>query len=166
MNPLDLQHQVRELVEPSIERLGYELVAVEWLTGQQGRILRLSIDRPGGISPQDCATVSEAISPVLDESDPIASRYHLEVSSPGIDRPIQLARDFTRFTGYRAKLKLIEGPPRRRYTGALRGLDGDEVLIEVDGTEHRVALDTIERAHLVLDLDEFQKLAEARHDDQ
>jgi len=167
MNATDLQHRVRALVEPSVERLGYDLVAVEWLGGVQGRILRLSIEAPGaGISADDCARVSEAISPLLDEADPIEGAYRLEVSSPGIDRPVQRPEDFARFVGYRIKLRLVEGHPRRRYTGELRGLEEGDVIVRVDGVDRRVALESVQRANLVLDLDEYQKLAEARHDDQ
>lgn len=167
MNALDLQHRVRALVEPSVERLGYDLVAVEWLGGSQGRLLRLSIEAPGGgITADDCARVSEAISPILDEDDPIDGPYHLEVSSPGIDRPVQRPEDFARFAGYRIKLRLVEGHPRRRYAGELRGLEDGDVVVRVDGVDHRVALESVQRANLVLDLDEYQKLAEAHHDDQ
>lgn len=184
MHPLDIQHKVRAVVEPSVERLGYDVVAVEWLGGGYGRILRISIERqlrlisqPGdsqsgdpqpapGITPEDCARVSEAVSPILDEADPIEGKYVLEISSPGIDRPVQRPQDYARFVGYRLKLRLIEGHPRRRYTGELRGLEDDEIVVQVDGTDHRIALDTVERANLVLSLDEYQSLAEARHDDQ
>lgn len=167
MNALDLQHRIRELVEPSLERLGYELVAVEWLGGTQGRILRLSIEAPGsGISADDCARVSDAISPLLDEEDPVDGRYVLEVSSPGIDRPVQRPEDFERFAGYRIKLRLVEGHPRRRYAGELRGFEEGDVIVRVDGVDHRIALESVQRANLVLDLEEYQNLAEARHDDQ
>lgn len=166
MNPYDLQTQLRELVEPSVERLGYELVAIEWLGGAQGRILRVSIDRAEGIDADDCGRVSEALSPVLDEADPIEGRYVLEVSSPGIERPVQRPGDFARFAGYRVKIRLVEGHPRRRFTGTLGAVEGDEIVVRVDGVDHRLRLDTIERANLVLTLDEYQGLAEARHDDQ
>lgn len=164
VSTIDIQQQVRELLEPSVERLGYDLVAVEWLGGAQGRILRVSIDAPGGISAEDCGLVSEILSPLLDESDPIEGRYNLEVSSPGIERPVQRRQDFERFVGFRIKLRLIEGPPRRRYTGELVGLDGDEVVVRVDGAEHSIPLETIERANLVLTLDEYQSLAPAQAD--
>lgn len=154
-----LQRTIRELVEPTIVRLGFDLVAVEWSGDQRGRVLRLSIDAPGGVSAEDCARVSEQISPLLDAADPIESRYNLEVSSPGIDRPVQRRVDFERFRGYRVRLKLHEGPPRRRYVGIIGPIDEDELLLSVDGTEHRIPLDLIESARLVLTLDEYQKLA-------
>jgi ribosome maturation factor RimP len=151
-----LETRVRLLVEPVVERLGYDLVAVEW----GGRVLRLSIDAPGGIDADDCGRVSEQVSPMLDAEDPIPARYTLEVSSPGITRPVQRRVDFERFRGFRIKIQLTEGPPRRRYTGIIGPVDGDEVVVSVDGTEHRIALDLVERAHLSLTLEEYEKLAE------
>lgn len=144
-------------MEATVARLGFDLVAVEW-TGTG--VLRLSIDRPGGIAADDCVAVSQAISPLMDAADPITGRYTLEVSSPGIDRPVERVDDFKRFTGFRAKLKLQPGHERRRYTGSLRGVEADELLVEVDGTVHRIFLDAIEQCHLVLDLETYQKLAE------
>jgi len=155
-----LEQQIRALAEPTVARLGFDLVAVEWGSGRQGPLLRLSIDRAGGVSAHDCAAVSEQLSPLLDAADPITSSYHLEVSSPGIERPVQRRQDFERFLGYRVRIRLSEGPPRRRYTGVIGSLDGDELVLLVDGQEHRIPLDLVERAHLVLDLDEYQKLAE------
>lgn len=155
MHPLELQKHVRKIIEPTLSRLGIDVVAVEW----RGGILKLSIDKDGGVSMQDCVLVTHSVSPLLDEDDPIAGRYRLEVGSPGIDRPVQREADFVKFSGYRAKIRLVEGYPRRRYTGTLKGVDGDDVLVEADGTEHRLSFDSIERAELVLDLDEYQRLA-------
>ncbi|MCB9694243.1 MAG: ribosome maturation factor RimP [Alphaproteobacteria bacterium] len=166
MLPSELVHTVRELIEPAVQRLGFDLVAVEWVGDTRGPILRVSIDNPHGVAAKDCAQVSRYIEPLLDESDPIESAYKLEVSSPGIDRPVQRLADFARFEGYRVKIRLEEGHPRRRYTGRLAGVDGDEIKVEVDGVEHVIRHDTIQRAQLVLDLDEYQKIAEVLHDDE
>lgn len=166
MNPHELRQSVRTLVEPSIQRLGYDLVAVEWLGDAQGPILRISIDSPDGVHAKDCSTISRYIEPLLDEADPIESSYTLEVSSPGIDRPVQRLADFARFEGFRCRIRLEEGHPRRRYSGVLRGVDEDEILVEVDGVVHRLVHDTIDRAHLVLDIDEFNRIAEVLHDDE
>lgn len=168
----DFRHRIRALVEPAVQRLGYDLVAVEWLTDVRGPILRISIDAPGGVGIHDCTRVSHAVSALLDAEDPIESSYQLEVSSPGIDRPVQRREDFERFNGYRAKVRLYEGHARRRFTGVLAGVDGDMARIVVDGQEHRFPIDAVERAHLVLDLDEYQALAgdggalEEKADDQ
>ena len=159
MQPFDLQHRVRDLVEATIQRMGFDLVAVEWTTSGRIGLLRLSIDGSGGITASDCATVSRAVEPLLDADDPIQGRYRLEVSSPGIERPVQRLQDFERFRGYKLRLRLEKGPPRRRYTGVLEGVDGDEVLLRADDTLHRFHQDTIERAHLDLTLEEYQALS-------
>ncbi len=166
MIPNELKSRVRELIEPSIQRLGFDLVAVEWVGDTRGPILRVSIDHREGIAAANCAEVTRYISPLLDESDPIDSPYTLEVSSPGIDRPVQRLSDFVRFDGKRVRVRLEEGHPRRRYRGVLRGVDGDEVKVEVDGVVHAIRHDTIDRAHLILDLDEYENLAEVLHDDE
>lgn len=157
MDRLTLRLDVRQAIEPTVARLGYDLVAIEW-TGN--RVLRISVDKPGGFGADDCSLVSQHISPLLDAADPIEGRYTLEVSSPGIDRPVERREDFLRFTGYRAKVKLAAGAARRRYTGDLAGVEEDELLITVDGTTHRIFLDNIEHCHLVLDLDQYQRLSE------
>lgn len=159
MSPRTLESKVRTLIEPTVVRLGFDLIAVEWSGGRQGPILRVSIDAPAGVNADDCALVSEHLSPLLDAEDPIASSYHLEVSSPGIERPVQRRQDFERFVGYRVRIQLSEGPPRRRYVGVIGLLDGDELRLSVDGAEHRIPLDLIERAHLVLSLDEYSALS-------
>ena len=167
MNANDLRQHLRALLEPSVARLGFDLVAVEWLGGSHGSILRLSIDGENGINADDCGLVSATVSPVLDAEDPIETAYNLEVSSPGMERPVQRLEDFDRFVGFRIKIRLVEGHPRRRFTGSLLGRDGDEITVKVDGVDHRILLDNIERANLVLDLAQYQELAKGnRHDDQ
>ena len=161
MDPYTLQRQIRSLVESEIQRLGHDLVAVEWTGGGGRGILRLSVDSPEGTTAGSCARISRAIEPLLDAADPIASAYTLEVSSPGIDRPVQRISDFARFAGYTVRIRLEAGPPRRRYTGAIVGVDDDDVLVECDGEEHRFHIDTIERAHLVLSVEEFLALGAA-----
>lgn len=166
MDASDLQHRIRQLLEPAVERLGFDLVAVEWLGAQHGRVLRLSVEKSGGVSAGDCTRVSHYVSPVLDEADPIASAYVLEVSSPGIDRPVQRFADYQRFIGFRVKIRLVDGHPRRRYTGRIVQVEDQLVHVEVDGVVHPVAFEAIERANLVMDLDEYQQLAEVSNDDQ
>jgi ribosome maturation factor RimP len=157
---LDLPRQMRTVFEPTLEGLGFDLVAVEWLADTRSPILRVSIDAEGGISAEDCALVSRHLSQILDERDPISTRYRLEVSSPGIERPVQRLSDFRRFGGFRAKIRLMEGEPRRRMTGVLRGVVGEVVRVEVDGKVLEFPVDRVERAHLVLELEEYQRLAD------
>ena len=109
-----LESQVREIIEPTVRRLGYDLVAVEVIGARGNPILRVSIDKPGGISADDCALVSERVSPELDADDPFTTSYQLEVSSPGIDRPVQRMADFARFVGFRVRLRCSAGAVRRR----------------------------------------------------
>lgn len=141
--------------------MGYELVAVEWLPSGRST-LRLSVDSPNGFGIDDAIRVNQRVSLLLDESDPLPGAYTLEVSSPGIDRPVQRAADFVRFAGKRAKLVLVEGLPRRRYSGVLGGMDGDEVIITVEGETFRLPFSDVDRAHLVLDLAEYAELAPRR----
>lgn len=144
---------VREVVEPIIEELGLELVEVTY-GNEQGRwILRLTIDGPDGIGHEECQRVSEAVDGPLDEADPVPGSYYLEVSSPGLDRPLVKPEHFVRFAGNKVRIRTqvpIDG--RRNWTGQLKGLDGDKVLIAVDGgPETALPLDQIARARLVPD---------------
>jgi ribosome maturation factor RimP len=142
-----------KLLEPVLESLGYELVELEFHPQGRGSLLRVFIDREGGVNLDDCEKVSRQISAVMDVEDPIPSAYTLEVSSPGLDRPLRKHSDYTRFAGKQAKLELLiprEG--RRRFTGVLRGLESDEVLIEVDEVTHRLPLGEIAKARLVPEL--------------
>jgi ribosome maturation factor RimP len=146
------------LVEPLLVREGYELVAIE-VTGTGPRtILRLFIDKPGGVTLDDCASVSEAVDAMLDVEDPFESSYTLEVSSPGLDRPLRKPADYQRFAGKRAKLKTfgpVEGAGSRKvFDGTLLGLEGELVRIVVDGTPFTVPLSSIAKANLVWSFDD------------
>jgi ribosome maturation factor RimP len=139
------------LLRDEVELLGYELVAVE-LTGQGkgGMLLRIYIDHEDGVNLDDCVQVSHQVSGVLDVEDPIRENYRLEVSSPGLDRPLVEEAHFVRFAGHRARIKTrskIEN--RHRFTGMLKGVDERVVLLEDDGVVYRLPLDEIESARLV-----------------
>jgi len=145
---------VRQLVEPIVEDLGLELVEVTY-GNEQGRwILRLTIDGPEGIGHEECRRVSEAVDGPLDEADPVPGSYYLEVSSPGLDRPLVKPEHFVRFAGERVRIRTavpIDG--RRNWTGRLNGLDGDKVLLTVDGgQEAALPLEQMAGARLVPDL--------------
>ncbi|ABM62515.1 ribosome maturation factor RimP [Halorhodospira halophila] len=144
---------LHSLLEPTVTGLGYELVGVE-LTGAKGnRTLRVYIDTPAGIRLEDCEAVSHQVSGLLDVEDPIEGAYNLEVSSPGLDRPIFKSADYDRFSGERIKLRLLElYEGRRRVKGVLLGLDGEFVRVrDVDGVELRIPLELIDRARLDLE---------------
>ncbi|ARE40657.1 hypothetical protein RGUI_2516 [Rhodovulum sp. P5] len=131
-----IDRRLAEILTPVIEGMGFELVRVR-LMGGKTKTLQVMAERPeGGIEVDDCAEISIAISAVMDVEDPIEDAYTLEVSSPGIDRPLTRLKDFETWDGYEAKLEtaeLIDG--RRRFKGVLAGVEGNEVLIEIDGPE-------------------------------
>ena len=158
----DLQNRLFEIVEPTVVRLGCELVAVE-IRGVDGRrTIRISVDSEEGLTMGLCADVNRALSAMLDVEDPIDGAYDLEVSSPGIERPVQRWEDFVEFSkaGYRARIQLDKDfPGRRRYTGKLLEALDEQILINVDGTEFNVPFDRIERANLILELEEHQTLS-------
>ncbi|HKK14471.1 MAG TPA: ribosome maturation factor RimP [Gammaproteobacteria bacterium] len=138
------------LIEPAVNALGYELVGVEYKPNQ---LLRVYIDREQGITLDDCEAVSHQVSGLLDVEDPIPGHYQLEVSSPGLDRPLFKARDYERFVGHRVRVRLaapLQG--RRKFKGLLRGLRQEQVIIEEDGQEVCVPLESIEQARLVPDV--------------
>ncbi len=155
----EIERRVRDLVETSVEAEGYDLVAVILTTSSGRRALRLCIDRPGGVGMRDCARISRLLSPVLDVEDPVPGRYHLEVSSPGMDRPVQRLADFERFAGLQIKLRLAAGSGRKRARGKLCGVQGQDVLVRVDGQVVHHPLDHIERATLALSMEEYRELA-------
>ncbi len=134
--------QLRDIVRDGVEALGYELVGVELLTrAQGGHLLRVYIDRSDGIGLDDCERVSHQISGVLDVEDPIKSDYALEVSSPGLDRPLFEKAHFERFSGQVARVKLsaaLNG--RSNYKGVIVGIDGDAVLLKVEAESDAVRL--------------------------
>ena len=148
---LSAPEKLTELLRPVVESLGYELVGVELLErGPQGRLLRIYIDQAQGITVDDCGTVSHRVSGVLDVEDPIPGHYDLEVSSPGLDRPLFEAAHFERFKGCKARLKLrakVDG--RRKLVGILDGLEERQVLILEQGERYRIPLELIDSARLV-----------------
>ena len=139
------------LIEPVVEGMGYEVVDIEYKPHPTNGLLRIYIDKPDGILLEDCEVVSKQISGVLDVEEPISGHFNLEISSPGMDRPLRKPEDFKRFTGERIKVKLtvptLEG--QRNFTGKLLGLQGDDVALEMDGETHYLPLDSIDKARLV-----------------
>ena len=145
--------ELRKLIEPAVTVLGYELVGVEFIHGKSG-LLRVYIDHDDGIGVDDCKAVSYQVSGLLDVEDPIRGQYTLEVSSPGLDRPLFQARDYERFAGQQVKLRLsVPVAGRRRFKGTLLGLRDQQVVVKMDDEELLVPLHEIDQARLVPDYD-------------
>ena len=146
-----IDRRLAEIVTPTIEGLGYELVRIR-LMGGNTKTLQIMADRPeGGIDVEDCGKISVAVSAVLDVEDPIEEAYHLEVSSPGIDRPLTRLKDFEVWKGYEARIEtseLIDG--RKRFKGVIAGTEGDEVLIEIEEGTIGLKFDWLADAKLIL----------------
>jgi ribosome maturation factor RimP len=139
-----------ELIEPVVRGLGYELVGIEYNPGRGRGLLRVYIDQEEGITVDDCERVSHQLSGLLDVEDPIPGNYTLEVSSPGLDRPLFTKEHFERFRDNRAKIRMehpIEG--RSQFTGLLKGVQGDFVLLEVEDQCVALPLESIAKARLV-----------------
>jgi ribosome maturation factor RimP len=154
MREVAVAEKAREIVAPPIEGAGYEVVDVQWKHEPGGWVLRVFVDKPGGITHTDCERVSRELSAVLDVHDVIPHAYNLEVSSPGLERPLRTASHFRRFVGKRARVRLRQGVDgRRNYSGVIAGVDaeGRTVTLEVDGREHALPLDDLDRANLQLD---------------
>lgn len=145
--------RVRSIIEPGVHALGYELVDVE-LAGQgRNALLRIYIDQPDGVTVEDCAAVSRQVSAVLDVEDPIPGHYTLEVSSPGLDRPLRREEDFSRFKGALIHVRMLTPiMGRRNFTGRLLGYERESVVLEADTERYELALANIEKARLVPEL--------------
>jgi ribosome maturation factor RimP len=157
--------RVQALAEPLARSMDLELVDVEYLREGPSWILRLFIDRPGGVTLDDCTNFSRALGPALDVDDVVGTTYSLEVSSPGLERPLKKPADFERFSGKRVKVRtfaplaLGEAPPgapaakgQKSFQGILLGLKDDRVEIEADGKPLQIPLSAIAKAHLLAEL--------------
>lgn len=146
-----IDKRMASIVQPVIEDLGYELVRIRLMSGKS-TTLQIMAERPdGGIEVDDCAKISSEVSAILDVEDPIEAEYALEVSSPGIDRPLTRLKDFAAWEGFEAKIEtgeLIDG--QRRFKGMLRGVEGNEVLIEIQQGTIGLDFEWLTEAKLVL----------------
>lgn len=148
-----ISESLTALLEPVVTAMGYELVGVEYRPGRSEGLLRIYIDTDTGVTLDDCTRVSHQISGVLDVEDPIPGSFRLEISSPGLNRPLMKPADFDRFAGADVLVKLNElWEGRRKIRGTLRGLRDDHVLVEEEGATHAVPLDRIEKSNLVPDV--------------
>jgi ribosome maturation factor RimP len=147
--------ELKRLIRPAIEAMGFEFVGLEYLSNPKNRVVRIFIDRqPEGIDVEDCAAVSNEVSALLDVEDPVSGQYSLEVSSPGVERPLFEPAHFQRFVGEQAVVLLhapLEG--RRKLVGPIVEADDSAATIEVDGSRVTVAYDEVRRAHLKPDME-------------
>ena len=147
-----LADRIAALIEPSLTAMGYDLVRVQ-IDGKRQLRLQIMAERSdgSGMGVEDCAQLSRHISALLEVEDPIEGAYTLEVSSPGIDRPLTRPADYARFAGHIAKVELkYARDNRRRFTGTIKGLDGETVVLDTDEGSVSLPLAEIERAKLVL----------------
>jgi len=142
--------ELANLIEPTIEQLGYELSDLELKLGGRDGIVRVFIDKPEGVDLSDCEIVSRQSSAILNVEDRLPGHYRLEVSSPGLDRTLTKPAHFQRFLGEKVRVKLrfpVAG--RRNFRGTLRSADDEKIEIEVDGEPHSLQIATIESARLI-----------------
>ena len=149
---MQIRNDLHNMLEPVIEDLGFEVVRIS-LTGDRDKTLQVMIERKDRniITVDDCADASHAISAILDVEDPIKDNYALEVSSPGIDRPLVKLENFERFVGFEAKIetqKLIDN--RKRFKGKLVSVEGENIKIDIDGEEYEIPHSAITKAKLVI----------------
>ncbi len=162
-----IDRRMAEILVPVIENLGFEVVRIR-VQGGKTKTLQVMAERPeGGIDVDECAQISNAISVLLDVEDPLEDPYALEVSSPGIDRPLTRLKDFETFEGYEAKVETTDTiDNRRRFKGILAGVEGDEVLINLDENGETVTIglhfDLLSDAKLVLTDDLIKEMLKQR----
>jgi len=150
-----LRDTLTTLLQPVIESQGYDLWELEYAPGRGGAVLRIYIDTAShaGITVEDCERASRAVSEVLDTTDPIPGNYTLEVSSPGLDRPLRTARHFEPYVGETVMVEMVHlVDERRRFKGRLVAAGADTIEVEVDGRQHVLPLAGIRKAHLAPDV--------------
>jgi ribosome maturation factor RimP len=147
-----LVEQIEKLLTPSIEDLGFVVVQIKLMDGNKSRLLQIMAEKPDGTMTVDhCAEISNHVSAILDVEDIIPGMYRLEISSPGIDRPLVRRADYEAYLGHLAKIELtLPVAGRKRYTGVLRTLVGDTLTLEVDGKPVALELGDIQAAKLLL----------------
>lgn len=144
--------KIEAAITPSVTGMGFEIVQVKLMESRQSQTLQIMAERPdGSMSLDDCAMVSRQVSAVLDVEDLIPEAYRLEISSPGIDRPLVKLQDYTRYQGHLAKIEtVLPIAGRRRFSGSLAGVEGNTIHIQVDGKDYAIPFADIQTAKLVL----------------
>ena len=144
------EQKLTDMLRPAVEETGKELLGVEFISAGNNSVLRLFIDHENGIDVDDCAEVSRQVGAILDVEDPISSEYNLEVSSPGVDRPLFELSHFQQVIGETINVKLsmpLNG--RRKFKGLLAAIENDTLIIEVDGIDYELVINNVDKANLV-----------------
>lgn len=144
------EQKLTDMLRPAVEETGKELLGVEFVSAGNNSVLRLFIDHESGIDVDDCAEVSRQVGAILDVEDPISSEYNLEVSSPGIDRPLFELSHFQQVIGETINVRLslpLNG--RRKFKGVLNAIENDTLIVEVDGIEYELVSNNVDKANLV-----------------
>jgi ribosome maturation factor RimP len=145
-----IDNRLTEMLEPAVEAAGFELVGIEYIRAGKHSTLRIYIDHENGIDVDDCVEVSRQCSAVLDVEDPITNEYNLEVSSPGLDRPLFKAQHYQARIGEIISLKLVmPSNGRRNFKGEIVGVEGEMITVKVDGQEFTLALANIKNANII-----------------
>ena len=146
----DKRDVLHHLIEPAVAAVGFELWGIELISQGKYSTLRIYIDGPDGINVDDCAAVSHQVSGVLDVEDPIAGHYTLEVSSPGLDRQLFTLQQYPEYIGQHLKIRLrIAFDGRRKFSGILKGIEGDEIVLQEEDTEYLLPFELVDKAQLV-----------------
>jgi len=144
------EQKLTDMLRPAVEETGKELLGVEFISAGNNSVLRLFIDHENGIDVDDCAEVSRQVGAILDVEDPISSEYNLEVSSPGVDRPLFELSHFQQVIGEIVNVKLsmpLNG--RRKFKGILTTIESDTLIVEVDGIDYELVINNVDKANLV-----------------
>lgn len=147
------EQKLTELIRPAVEETGKTLLGIEFISAGNNSVLRLFIDHENGINVDDCAEVSRQVGALLDVEDPISSEYNLEVSSPGVDRPLFEIAHFQEVIGEIVNVKLsmpLNG--RRKFKGPLVAIENDSLIVEVDSIDYELAIKNVDKANLVAKL--------------
>jgi len=155
--------KLTKLLQPLVEDLGYEFVGLDYGSDPNNAVLVIYIDQEAGVKVEDCEKVSREVAALLDVEDPIPGHYNLEVSSPGLDRPLFTPDQYERFTGEVVRVSLFAPQDgRRKFKGTILGTEGDQVKLELDGSEVLLEMNNIAKARLVPDYDNLFSKREAQ----
>ena len=147
--------KLNELLQPLVEQLGYEFVGLRYMNNPGQSVLRIYIDQPEGVGLEDCEVVSREVAALLDVEDPISGHYTLEISSPGLDRPLFTPAQYERFLGEQVQVSLFAPEQgRRKFKGRIAAVDENTVSVEMDGAEWALNFGNIAKARLVPDYDQ------------